>query len=211
MEKKDIESGLADLAQIRSIMERSTKLISLSGLSGVGAGLVALIGAWVARLYLIQEGLYSGLKSREYIPVKSTQVYTMVGLAVAIIVVAAWVASYFSRRLARKHGLPVWNATAKNVLIQLAVPLVTGAAVCLLLALYGRASLVAPTSLIFYGLALFSAGQHTHKEIQFLGLSEIALGLLGAVYIGYGWLIWAIGFGALHIVYGIFMYFRYER
>lgn len=81
----------------------------------------------------------------------------------------------------------------------------------MLLPVYGRGYLVAPATLIFYGLALFSAGQHTHQEIQFLGLSEIILGLIGAVVIGYGLIIWAVGFGVLHIVYGIIMYFRYER
>ncbi|MFK7969593.1 MAG: hypothetical protein AB8F95_04455 [Bacteroidia bacterium] len=209
--EEDYKSKLEDLSEIRAIMERSTKLISLSGLSGVGAGLVALIGAWVAWRYLMGEGLYEGLKSREYLMVSHKQLYTMIGLALGIMAVAGSVASFFSMRLARKRGLPIWNKTAKAMLIQLSVPLITGAIVCVLLAVYGRGSLVTPATLIFYGLALFSAGQHTHREIQLLGLSEIVLGILGAIYLGYGLLIWAIGFGVLHILYGVVMYFRYER
>lgn len=209
--KEDYKSRLDDISEIRAIMERSTKLISLSGLSGVGAGLVALVGAWLAWQYLESEGLYAGFKSREYLYVSWTQLRSMILLAGGIMIVAGLVASFFSMRLAKKRGLPIWNKTAKRILFQLAVPLITGAIVCVLLALYGRGYLVAPATLIFYGLALFSAGQHTHQEIQFLGLSEIVLGLIGAVIIGYGLIIWAVGFGVLHIVYGIIMYFRHER
>lgn len=209
--EEDYKSRLEDLTEIRAIMERSTKLISLSGLSGVGAGLVALIGAYVGWKYLEGEGLYDGMKSREYLMVSRSQLYAMVSMAIAIMTVAGAVASIFSMRLARKKGLPIWNKTAKRVLWQLAVPLAAGAIICILLADYRLGYLVAPATLVFYGLAVFSAGQHMHKEIQLLGLSEIALGLAGFIFIGYGLLIWAIGFGLLHIVYGIIMYFRYER
>lgn len=208
---EDYQSKLDDISEIRAIMERSTKLISLSGLSGVGAGLVALAGAWMGLQYLESEGLYAGFKSREYLAMSWVQLRSMILMALGIMFVAGAVASFFSMRLAKKRGLPIWNKTARRILYQLAVPLITGAIVCVLLAYYGRASLVAPATLIFYGLALFSAGQHTHREIQLLGLSEITLGLVGAMNIGYGLMIWAVGFGVLHIVYGIIMYFRYER
>ena len=45
---QDIDNGLRDISQIRSMMEAATKFLSLSGLSGISAGLVALGGAWIA-------------------------------------------------------------------------------------------------------------------------------------------------------------------
>jgi hypothetical protein len=43
---------LETLTEIRSMMERSTRFISLNGLSGVFAGVFALIGAVAAYMYL---------------------------------------------------------------------------------------------------------------------------------------------------------------
>ena len=71
--------------------------------------------------------------------------------------------------------------------------------------------LVAPTTLLFYGLALYNAGKYTLDEIRYLGVSEIILGLLGCIFIGYGLMFWALGFGVLHIVYGFMMWWKYER
>jgi hypothetical protein len=44
-----------------------------------------------------------------------------------------------------------------------------------------------------------------------LGICEIGLGLIASIYMGYGLLFWAVGFGVLHIIYGIVMYMKYER
>jgi hypothetical protein len=75
----------------------------------------------------------------------------------------------------------------------------------------GLVGLVAPMSLIFYGLALYNASQFTYEEVRSLGLIQIVLGLLGAYFVSYGLLFWAIGLGVAHIVYGIYMHYRYER
>jgi hypothetical protein len=71
--------------------------------------------------------------------------------------------------------------------------------------------LVASVMLIFYGLSMVNAGKFTFGEIHWLGLTEIALGILAGVFINFGLLLWTIGFGLMHIVYGTVMYYRYER
>ncbi|MES2397617.1 MAG: hypothetical protein V4549_16525 [Bacteroidota bacterium] len=70
---------------------------------------------------------------------------------------------------------------------------------------------MAPSSLLFYGLALINASKYTLNDIRYLGICEIVLGLIASLYIGYGLLFWAAGFGVLHIVYGAVMYYKYER
>jgi hypothetical protein len=47
-------------------------------------------------------------------------------------------------------------------------------------------------------------------EVRVLGISEVILGLMASWLVGYGLLFWAVGFGVLHIFYGLMMYFRYE-
>ena len=114
-------------------------------------------------------------------------------------------------RSAKKNGQTIWDATAKRMLINLMIPLVTGGFFCMILLMHGLIGLVAPVTLIFYGLALINGSKYTLDDIRYLGICEIILGLLASIFIGYGLLFWAIGFGVLHIVYGMLMYNKYER
>ena len=82
---------------------------------------------------------------------------------------------------------------------------------CLALLRWDLPALVAPSTLVFYGLALVNGSKHTLRDVEFLGLTEIALGLAGLFYLGNGLELWTTGFGLLHIVYGAWMYFKYER
>lgn len=75
----------------------------------------------------------------------------------------------------------------------------------------GHIELAAPATLVFYGLALLNASKYTLSDIRYLGLLEIVTGLMATFFIEYGLLFWAFGFGLLHIVYGIFMYYKYEK
>jgi len=97
------------------------------------------------------------------------------------------------------------------MLIHLFIPLITGGLFALILLYRNDSTLLASVTLIFYGLALVNAGKYTLGEIQYLGVFEIVLGLLAGIFTCWGLLFWAIGFGILHIVYGLVMYYRYER
>ena len=93
----------------------------------------------------------------------------------------------------------------------MAVPLVTGGLLILVLISKNLTGLIAPLTLLFYGLALYNAGFHTIREVRFMGIVQVILGLMNVWFIEYGLLFWAIGFGGVHIVYGIYMHLRYER
>jgi hypothetical protein len=197
-----------DLASIRDIMERSAKFLSLSGLSGILAGVYALVGAAVA-YYLVQYPV-SPFSYRIY----SVQVP---GILIKLIVIAALVliaslvtGLILSRRKARKAGLTLWSPSTQRLLINLAIPLLSGGVFILIILLSGHFGLAAPASLIFYGLALIQASTNTVDEIRYLGFSEIVLGLISAAMPGYGLMFWAAGFGVLHIVYGAIMYNKYD-
>ena len=106
--------------------------------------------------------------------------------------------------------MKVWDSTARRMVISLFVPLATGGIFCLILLYHHLVFLMAPSTLLFYGLALINASKYTLHEARVLGISEVILGLMAAWLVGYGLLFWAIGFGVLHIFYGLMMYFRYE-
>ncbi len=205
---------LDNLYEIRNMMEKSSRFLSLSGLSGVSAGIIALIGAAVAFFYLNFDERYFYIN--DYFGNSlHHQMQARIGFlvldAVIVLVLALTAGLYFTTRKARKKGLPLWNNTAKRMMVNLFLPLVSGGVFSLILLYHKIFFLVAPATLLFYGLALINASKYTLPDIRYLGVSEIFLGLIGSIFVGYGLIIWAVGFGILHIAYGTTMYFKYEK
>lgn len=202
---KNEQDYIRDIVEIRTMMERSSKFVSLSGWAGILAGIYALAGGYIAnRVYGFNPDEIADNTSGSGI----TQV---VMLALVILILALCTAVYFSYRRANKRGEKLWNPSAKQLLICMAVPLLAGSVLILILLSEGLVGLMAPFSLLFYGLALFNASKFTYNAVKVLGLAEIALGLLGSWLVGYGLLLWMLGFGVAHIIYGIYVYYRYER
>lgn len=206
---KEIPEYEKDIASIRTMMERSAKFISLSGLSGVLAGTYALIGSGIA-YYLIQYPLPITAYGMESIQQPSVVLKLML-IGIAVLVSSLVTGFWLSYRKARRHNTSVWNETSKRLVINLMIPLVTGGIFILILLYNNHYGVVAPACLIFYGLALIQASGNLYEEVRYLGYSEIALGLICAVLPGYGLLFWAMGFGVLHIFYGTLMYRKYDR
>jgi uncharacterized membrane protein (Fun14 family) len=206
---KEIPEYEKDIASIRTMMERSAKFISLSGLSGVLAGTYALIGSGIA-YYLIQYPLPITAYRQESIQQPSVVLNLML-IGIAVLVASLVTGFWLSYRKARRHNTSVWNETSKRLVINLMIPLLTGGIFILILLYNNHYGVVAPACLIFYGLALIQASGNLYEEVRYLGYSEIALGLIAAALPGYGLLFWAIGFGVLHIFYGTLMYRKYDR
>ncbi|TYZ06761.1 hypothetical protein FY528_17010 [Hymenobacter lutimineralis] len=204
---------LAQLTEIRTIMERSSRFISLSGLSGVGAGLVALAGAGIGHWYLRGEyGPGGFLHLLESTAAERLRLLPfLVLLAGGMVVAALVVACFFTIRRARAAGQQLWGALAQRLALSLAIPLVAGGVFCLALYWQGATGLVVPGLLVFYGLALLNASKYTLDEIRWLGLTQVVLGLVTIALPGAGLLMFALGFGLGHIGYGLLMYSRYER
>lgn len=207
---KDVNEYEKDLASIRSIMERSVKFISLSGLSGVLSGTYALIGAAIA-----YQTIYYPLSPVGYAQVSildhPSSIFSLELTAFFVLVASLATGFLMSVRKAKKLQTSLWTAVSKQLMKDLLIPLATGGIFILILLIREHYLLLAPVALLFYGLALVQASRNTYSEVMYLGLTEIILGLISAVLPGYGLVAWAVGFGAMHIVYGAIMYFRYER
>lgn len=196
MENSD--KHLQDLADIKKMMERSSKFLSLSGLSGISAGLIALLGA-AAAYRMIQ---YPGAKSLEMLLVLDAIIVLILALASSL---------YFSWRKARKLGASLWSPLTRRLLLNMAIPLVTGGIYSIVLLKQGQVQYIAGSTLIFYGLALVNAGRFTNKEAVILGIAEIILGIAASIWYAYGFWFWAGGFGVFHILYGITLFRKYDR
>jgi len=201
---------IRDIAEIRSMMERSSKFLSLSGWAGIMAGIYALSGAYIAwKIFDFNPGeiVYSTTNSGDL----SSGLWKVIFLAFIILILAIGTAIFLSSKKANRRGEKAWNATSRRLLSNMAVPLVVGGILILILFSKDLIGLIAPFTLLFYGLALYNASKFTYDEVKLLGMIQMGLGLISSYFIGYGLLFWAIGFGAVHIVYGIYIHFRYER
>jgi phosphate/sulfate permease len=203
MEGKD---AYAELSSIRDLMERSSKFISLSGLSGVLAGIYALAGAGLAYTIITDQsssGTLGDIGPMFFSP--------LVGIALAVLVLSLVTSYWLTARKAKKRNEHIWNPVSRRLLIASGIPFFTGGLFIAILLWKGEHIPIASACLIFYGLALVAGSQYTYQAVKWLGIGEILLGLVALIYPGNGLLLWALGFGVLHIVYGIFMHFKYER
>jgi hypothetical protein len=212
-----MQEHLQELKEIRSLMERSSRFIGLSGLSGISAGICALIGASFAYDYIGARPFEYDHHYTYYIKAMAQskyglhylQFFLLVGFLTAASAIGFGV--FFTTRQARRKGQSIWDASARRLLLNLAIPLVTGGLFSLAMMVHGHLAFVAPATLIFYGLALVNGSKYTLREVFYLGLTEIGLGLLAMIMLRYGLEFWVLGFGILHILYGSVMYLKYER
>lgn len=199
-----------DLSHIRSMMERSSRFISLSGLSGICAGIAAIAGAAYAH-YMLTMG--SRHRLSDYSSNNMTEKNVLIQLlldAAIVLLISLTCAIFFTISKSKRLGMTIWTTTTKHLLIQLTIPLVAGSIFCVALIHWNQYIFIAPSTLVFYGLALINASKFTYSDIMYLGLCETALGLTAMLFPGHGLMFWTIGFGMLHIIYGILMYNKYK-
>ena len=207
---KKEEEYIRDLTEIRSMMERSTKFVSLAGWSGVLVGLYALAGTYIAyRLIPSDAKAINDLTDNN--PAFSDIVLNLSALAIVVLLLAIGTAMFLSYRKAMQNGEKLWTPTSRRLLINMAIPLGTGGLFVIILLFKGLVGLIVPSMLIFYGLTLINASKFTFEEMKSLGIIEILLGLAAAWYMSYGLLFWGIGFGIVHVIYGIYLHQRYEK
>lgn len=198
------EDYLKDISEIKNLMNKSSRFISLSGLAGIFAGFYALIGAgyayWLVtsstRGYLILDGKIFKIILIDLLLV----LFFSVGTAI-----------YLTTKRAKQNGERIWDATTKRLLVSFLVPLISGGLYIIIILSQGKYGHTGALMLLFYGLALLNASKYTVSNVKYLGYTEIILGLIGAVFPGYGFWFWVIGFGIMHIIYGGIVYVKHER
>lgn len=211
---------LDTISDIKKMMDRSSRFISLSGLSGIGAGICALAGAWFAsgvigsnRSGAVEKkaGVHEPYEESGIDMLQAFMGSRLFWIAVITFFTALLVAFIFTYVRSTKEGIPVWGVMAKRLMWNVALPMGAGGIFLLKLIEAGVYGLIAPGCLIFYGLALVNAAKYTLGEIRYLGYVLVVLGLINCWFPGYGLYFWAAGFGVMHIVYGMVMWNKYER
>lgn len=197
----DNKEALDALKDIRGIMEKSTKCLSLSRLSGIFLGIYAILGAITVKYLLKNPFEWSDFEQK----------LSIAGVAVSVIILAIATAAFLSEKKARKTGDSIFSASAKRVHANIFVCLLPGGMLSIAMGINGNAEYITSMMLCFYGLALISASRYTFKDILYLGYCMLFLGMVNGFFTQYSLILWTLGFGFLHIAYGILMYFKYER
>ena len=202
------EQSLEELQQIKKMMERSTKFSSVSGFSCIAAGICALAGIWfvVQAIAKWKQNHLANLDAS-----KDDLATQLLLIAVATFAAAAISSFVFIYLRCKKLNIPVLGRSARRVLINIIIPLFVGSLFVFRLATSGAYELIAPACLIFYGLALVNASKYTLDEIRYLGFTELVIGIINLWILGYGLIFWGIGFGLVHIIYGIIIWWKYEK
>lgn len=207
MEKKLDYSD--DIKTIKKIMEESSRFLSLSGLSGIFAGFLAVLGGGIAYFGILKNTTIESLINLSAKEISATKIQLLADALIVLLLALAG-SFYFSYRKARQKEQKIWTPVSKRLLLNLFIPLVSGALFISILYLENQWQLIVPAMLIFYGLAVINAGKFTYGEVFYLGLAELLTGFLSAIFHGYSVFFWIIGFGLLHIMYGFFMYRKYK-
>lgn len=201
-------SGIETLEDIRKIMERSSRFISLSGWSGIAAGLCAIIGAWLGYEAM---GDYHSNGNSEVAQCVECLRNNLIWIAAGVFAAAVFAAFIFTYIRSKRDGVAIWGNSARKLLWSTLVPMAVGGAFILRLIQLEEYQLVASASLIFYGLGLLNGSKYTLGEIRFLGYAQLLTGIISLWFTEYAIIFWAIGFGLLHIIYGIAMWWKYDR
>lgn len=200
---------LNDLSEIKDLMTKSSRFISLSGLSGVLAGIYALIGAYLAyNIIYVTQDIGNDYKTIVLYELEMLQLF---GIAFVVVALSILTGIFLSWKKAKRNKQSLWDSTSRRLVINFAIPLATGG--FFIIALIEKESyiFIAPLTLVFYGLACVNASKYTLGTIRYLGITLIIIGLASVWNLGYGLFYWALGFGVCHIIYGTWMYFKYDK
>jgi predicted lysophospholipase L1 biosynthesis ABC-type transport system permease subunit len=198
------ENYLKDISEIKTLMNKSSKFISLSGMSGILAGIYALIGAIYA--YWLSNKINGNLLFID------KSILNLIILDLFIVGTLSIVTAIFlTTRTAKKNNEKIWDSLTKRLLVSFLLPLLAGGIYILITFSQQRYGQIGELMLLFYGLALLNASKHTLGDIKYLGYTQIILGLISALFSTYSFWFWVIGFGFMHIIYGFIMYFKYDK
>lgn len=200
---------LNDISEIKNMMNRSSRFISLSGLSGILAGVYSLIGAYLAYRTIYFDT--TNMDSYKTLVISQYSIFKLLAIAAAVIFMSITTGVLLTIKKARRQGEKIWDSSSQRLLINFLIPLATGGIFILFLIEKNYFSLIAPLTLIFYGLACINASKYTLGDVRYLGITLLILAFISLWFIGYGLLFWALGFGVCHIFYGSLMYFKYEK
>jgi hypothetical protein len=182
--------AMDNLSFIRSTMERATAFTAVPGWGGVAMGLTALAA--------------TALASRSSGPGEWLAVW--LSAAILALTIGGWTMVLKARRA----GTTVFSYSGRRFVLSYLPPLVVGALLTLVLVRAGLYSALPGTWLLLYGTGVVTGGAFSVRVVPIMGFCFMALGAM-ALLAPPSWSEWllALGFGGLHILFGMIIARRY--
>lgn len=184
------DHAVDNLRFIRHTMSQAGSFTAVPGWGGVGMGAAGLVAAAVGSLQ------------------SSAGAWLVVWVGAAFAATA--IGGGAMLRKARRAGSPLHSAPGRKFVLALSPPLVAGLLISLVLVQGDLFELLPPVWLLLYGAGVLSAGAFSVPPVPVMGAGFMALGTV-AVVAPVGWhnVILAVGFGGLHIAFGLVIARRY--
>jgi hypothetical protein len=175
-----------NLRFIRATMENATAFTGISGKGYALAGLTAIAAAWIA----------------------AQQTLPLLWLAVWLLeaTLACSVTLLLSADKARRQGKSLWSGSGRKLLFAFLPTMAVGAVVTLAFYLQGNTVLLPGLWLILYGAGVMTAGAHSIRPVPLMGFLFIMLGSAQLLVPATTNLTLALGFGGLHLAFGILIW-----
>lgn len=197
MKEEEVKTTLRD---IKDMMEKSSRFTAISGWSIVIIGVLATVS-----YFLVSSMFAKSINSPQTIR-------TAVVFALCLLVVSFAIVTLCSAIKSKRIGRPFrFDKTIGRLLFSFGLPMLVGGLFGIAMLVQGHYGLTSSIMLLFYGLALVNCQHFTAPALRFLGYAELVLGIIDCYLVDYGFLFWLLGFGILHIVFGIFFVLKYER
>jgi len=184
------DRAIDDLSFIRQTMERATPFTAVPGWGGVAMGCTALVAA----------GLGWGR------PLGSAWVATWLGAAALAFSIGGWAMSVKASRA----GTSVLSASGRRFVLAHIPSLLVGVLLTIALVRAGQVAALPGTWLLLYGAGVVTSGAHSVRVVPLMGLCFMAVGTL-ALFTPASWAtaLMAVGFGGLHLAFGLVIARRY--
>jgi hypothetical protein len=184
------DRAMDNLRYIRETMERAGSFTAVSGWGIVTIGATAIAAAWLAGAMASPAG---------WLAVWTVE--AVLALAIGVLSVA---------RKARAAGMPLLSGPGRKVALILSPPLMAGAV--LTAVMFGE-GILAPLPgmwLLLFGAGVVAAGAFSVRIVPVMGLTFMLLGSAALLLpAGWGNGLMALGFGGLHIFFGVLIARRY--
>ena len=115
-----------DLREIRQMMERSSRFLSLSGSSGIGIGFLAMVFVG----WQVSKGNMSFLDQQNFDVTTPAWEEFILG-SLTLFGVCLVLSMGFTLRRTKKKGLKVWTSSTRNILGAIGLPMMVGALIML--------------------------------------------------------------------------------
>lgn len=203
MKKEEVKQTLDD---IRAMMAKSSRFQAISGVSIIMVGIYASVASFlVSPMLRGWNWLALPCDASGNITLNTPHLIHMTVLAALLLFVLSFATvTVMAWRKAKRLNLPLsLDKRMFQMLINFFIPLLAGGVLCLALIVQHHYGLTSSIMLIFYGLALVNMQHYTYPVFRFLGYAELILGFVDCFTVHYSLLFWFLGFGLLHILFGI--------